>query len=106
MARVTNAEIRSAIEMFVNSVYDDRENSSWTTASEREWIWAVYMELTNCKREYLGTFCIEYESPVNRFDGKDNLINRIRPILEMRLLKLAKQLDYFDFTPDPVRIAL
>ena len=105
MARVTNAEIRSAIEMFVNSLYDDPE-SGWVVASESAWIFAVYNELTNCKRMDFVTFCIEYESPVNRFEGKDNLINRIRPILEMRLLKLAKQLDYFDFTPDPIRIAL
>lgn len=105
MARVKNSEIESAIEMFVNSVYDDPQ-SGWTTASEKEWVWAVYMELTDCKREHFGTFCTEYASPVNRFEGKDNLIARIRPILEMRLLRLAKQLDYFNFTPDHVKIAL
>lgn len=106
MARVKNDEIKSAIEMFVNSIYDNGKESGWVTASEKEWIYAVYTELTTTKRMDFGTWCIQYESPVNRFDGKDNLINQIRPILEMRLLRLAKELDYFDFTPDPVRIVL
>lgn len=106
MARVKNTEIESAIEMFVNSIYDNGTESGWATATEKEWVYAVYTELTTTKRVDFGTWCIQYESPVNRFDGKEDLINRIRPILERRLLKLAKELDYFNFTPDPVRITL
>lgn len=106
MARVKNAEIESAIEMFVNSIYDNGKESGWVTATEKEWVYAVYTELTTTKRVDFGAWCIQYDSPVNRFDGKEDLINRIRPILEMRLLKLAKELDYFTFTPDPVRIVL
>lgn len=106
MARVKDSEIRSAIEMFVNSIYDEREESGWTTATEKEWVYAVYTELSNTKRMDFGAWCVEYDSPVNRFDGKDNLIMRIRPLLEMRLLRLAKELPFFTFTPDNVRITL
>lgn len=106
MARVKDSEIRSAIEMFVNSIYAEKENADWATATEKEMVYAVYTELTNCKRMDFGTWCVEYDSPVNRFDGKDNLIMRIRPLLEMRLLKLAKELPFFTFTPDADRIAL
>lgn len=106
MARVKDSEIRSAIEMFVNSIYAEEENADWAKATEEEMVYAVYTELTTTKRMEFGTFCIQYESPVNRFDGKDDLILRIRPLLEMRLLKLAKELPFFTFTPDHVRIAL
>lgn len=106
MARVTDSEIKGTIESFVNSIYDNGEESSWVTASEAQWVYAVYSELANTKRMEFGSFVQYYESPVNRFDGKDYLIDRIIPLLEIRLNRLAKELPYFTFKADTKRIVL
>ena len=88
--RVTKNEITSTIEMFVNSIYDLGEESSWTTASEQEWIMAVYGELTNWKTVSMGTLTFTTQSNENRFDGRDELLGRIAPLVKARLNKLRK----------------
>lgn len=87
MARITTDEIRGAIEMYVNSVYDLGEESGWMTATYEEWLKAVYEELTTWK----SGFGYSYQSNENRFDGKESIINRIKPLLTKRLSELKKQ---------------
>ena len=79
--RISKGEIESTIEGFVNSIFDEGENSGWLNATEEEWINATYEELVNWKND--DGCC--YRSHENRFEGKENLIKRIKPILRKRL---------------------
>lgn len=85
--RITRDEIESTIEMFVNSIYDEGEDSGWLNATLEEWLNAVYLDLTNCKNV---DGCI-WTSNENRFDGKSNIINRIKPLLKNRLNELKEE---------------
>ena len=72
--RVTKNEITSTVEMFVNSIYDEGDQSMWKTATEDEWVMAVYGELTNWKTVEIGTFVFSTKSNENRFDGADEIL--------------------------------
>lgn len=86
--RITEDEIESAIEMFVNSVYDD-ENSGWINAKFEDWVNAVYEELVTWKMGESG--CTFYVSNENRFDGKETIVERIKPLLKKRLTELKEE---------------
>lgn len=85
--RITRDEIESTIEMFVNSIYDEGEESGWLNASLDRWIEVVYKELTSWK-SVSGSY---WTSNENRFDGKANIINRIKPLLKNRLNELKAE---------------
>ena len=85
--RITREEIESTIELFVNSIYDCHGESGWEDATEDQWINAVYNELVTWKND--NGCC--YESNENRFDGKENIIKRIKPILRNRLEELKEE---------------
>ena len=87
MARVNTTEIDETIEMFVNSIYDLGEESGWMTATEGEWIDAVYGELVTWKTED-GYSCPSNE---NRFDGKNSLIRKIETRVRKRLNELESE---------------
>lgn len=84
--RVTIEEISNTTEMFVNSIYDDPQ-SDWATATEDEWVEAVYEEITNWKAYDHGYA----RSNENRFDGKDNLQKRIRTFIRSRMIELREE---------------
>lgn len=86
--RITKDEIESAIEMFVNSVYDD-ENSGWVNAKFEDWVNAVYEELVTWKMGESG--CTFYVLNENRFDGKETIVERIKPLLKKRLTELKEE---------------
>ena len=85
--RITREEIKGAIELFVNCIYDDGEDSGWLDATLEDWIKAVYEELTTWKT--IGGW--SYHSNENRFEGKSNIINRIKPLLKNRLNELKEK---------------
>lgn len=85
--RITKQEIESTIEMFANSIYDEGAYSSWLTASFQDWQNAVYEELITWKTEE----CWSYYSNENRFDGKENIMKRIKPLLIARLKELKEE---------------
>lgn len=85
--RITKDEILSTIEMFVNSIYDMNGKSGWEEATLEEWITAVYEEIVNWKLE--DGCC--WKSNENRFEGKTNIVNRIKPLLEKRLQELKEE---------------
>lgn len=85
--RVTNDEIESTIEMFVNCVYDNGKNSGWMDASFDDWVEVVYRELTTWKSKGWSM----WESKENRFDGKESIVNRIKPLLTKRLTELKDE---------------
>lgn len=82
----TTKEINSTIEMFVNSIYDD-PNSGWDTASLNQWIEAIYGELATWKT-YEG---FSYHSNENRFESKQAIIFKIKPLLIKRLNELKSE---------------
>ena len=85
--RITNDEIQGAIELYVNCIYDDGENSDWLDATMEEWEKAVYEELVTWKTVNGHS----YHSNENRFVGKDNIMKRVRPLLVKRLKELKKE---------------
>jgi len=85
--RITNDEIQGAIELYVNSIYDLKEESGWLTASFQQWMDAVYQELITWKTEN----GYSYMSNENRFEGKDSILSKIRPLLVKRLKELKKE---------------
>lgn len=86
--KITQEEIIGAIELFVNSIYDSNgDDSGWLTATLEEWIEAVYEELVTWKT--IGG--CSYHSNVNRFDGKENIIKRVKPIIIQRLKELKEE---------------
>lgn len=90
MKRITNQEITSTIEEFVNSIYDNDFHgyeSGWATATVEEWANAVYTELVNNKDN--DGVC--YRSNENRFDGKENIYKRIVPMIKQRLQELKEE---------------
>ena len=87
MTRITRDEIESTIEMFVNSIYDEGKNSGWFTASLEEWTNAVYNELATWKT--IGGW--SHHSNENRFEGKENIIKRVKPMLIKRLKELKEE---------------
>ncbi len=89
--RVTKNEITSTVEMFVNSIYDEGDQSMWKTATEDEWVMAVYGELTNWKTVEIGTFVFSTKSNENRFDGADEILARIRPVVKARINRLRRE---------------
>lgn len=88
MARIQNEEIESAIELFVNSVYDNGPDSDWAHASLEDWQKAVYEELVTWKTDNKGSY---WHSNENRFVGKDNLMKRITPMIKKRLQELEEE---------------
>ena len=84
--RITDEEIESTIEGFVNSIYDLGENSGWLSASLDEWIDATMKELFNFKN--LSGAC--YASNENRFDGTANTYKRVKTLVIKRLTDLSK----------------
>ena len=91
MKRITNQEIESTIELFVNCIYDEDYHgyeSGWATATLQDWMDAVYNELVTWKD---NDGCC-YHSHENRFDGKDNIVKRIRPMIIERLNELQKEI--------------
>lgn len=86
--RITKEEIIQTIEMFVNSIYDCGETSGWQDASLQEWLEAVYGELTTWKTDGCGC---SWNSNENRFEGKDNIMRKVRPFLIQRLHELKEE---------------
>lgn len=87
--RITNKEIQCSIEMIVNAIYDEGENSFWAkTATEEEWVSGVYDDLVSWKSNGNG-FC--YRSNENRFDGRAKIISRIVPFVKKRIAELVKE---------------
>ena len=86
--RITKDEIEEAIEMYVNSVYDLGSESGWISASFEQWVKATYDELTTWKSDGFGC---SYQSNENRFDGKESIVKRIRPLLKKRLAELKEE---------------
>ena len=87
--RITNKEIQSTIEMIVNAIYDEGENSFWSkTATEEEWVSGVYDDLVSWKSNGNG---ICYRSNENRFDGKAQIVSRIVPLIKKRVAELRKE---------------
>ena len=84
--RITKDEIESTIELFVNSIYDCNGESGWEDATEQEWLDAVYKELITWKND---NGC--WETNENRFDCKENIYARIRPLLRQRLNELKEE---------------
>ena len=85
--RITRDEIEGAVELFVNCIYDDGEESDWLEASLEDWIKAVYEELVTWKTKENSS----YHSNENRFEGKENIIKRIKPIIIERLEELKNE---------------
>lgn len=85
--RITKEEIEGAIELFVNSIYDSNGDSGWEEATEQQWLDAVYNELITWKND--NGCC--WHSNVNRFDGKENIYARIKPLLRQRLNELKEE---------------
>lgn len=85
--KITQEEIEGAIELFVNCIYDSGDDSGWLTASLDDWLKAVYEELVTWKT--IGGH--SYHSNVNRFDGKENIIKRVKPIIIQRLKELKEE---------------
>ena len=85
--RITKDEIESTIELFVNSIYDCHGESGWEDATEQEWLDAVYKELITWKND--NGCC--WETNENRFDGKENIYARIKPLLRQRLNELKEE---------------
>lgn len=85
--RITNEELVGTIELFVNSIYDNGDDSDWLNASLEEWIYAVYEELITWKT----TEGLSYHSNENRFEGKENILKRIKPTLIKRLKELKEE---------------
>ena len=85
--RVTKNEIASTIEMYVNCIYDEGDKSDWMTATFDEWVEVVYEEISNWK--LIGSSA--WKSNENRFDGKSEITERIRPILKNRLSQLKAE---------------
>lgn len=88
MARVTRMEIESATEMFVNSIYDNGDESGWVEATLEQWIDAVYKELVTWKTDNRGTY---WHSNENRFEGREDLVKKIKPYVVQRLKELKKE---------------
>lgn len=88
MARIQNEEIESAIELFVNSIYDNGPESDWADASLEDWQKAVYEELVTWKTDNKGSY---WHSNENRFVGKDSLMKRITPMIKKRLQELEDE---------------
>ena len=88
MPRITNVEIEGAIELFVNSIYDNGPESDWTQASFQTWVDAVYEELVTWKTDSKGSY---WHSNENRFVGKEQIIKRITPMIEKRLQELKEE---------------
>ena len=78
-------EIKSAIELFVNSIYNGE--SDWLEAEKGDWIDAVWEELSNWKEDKRGC----RKSPVNRFEGKANTLQRISDLLDRRFEALKDE---------------
>lgn len=85
--RISRDEIEGAVELFVNCIYDDGEESDWLEASLEDWIKAVYEELVTWKTKENCS----YHSNENRFEGKENIIKRIKPIIIERLEELKNE---------------
>ena len=86
--RISKDEIVGAIELFVNCIYDNpTEENGWHTATLKEWMDAVYEELTTWKTE---NGC-SYHSNENRFDGKETIMKRVKPMLIARLKELKDE---------------
>lgn len=88
MPRITDVEIEGAIELFVNSIYDNGLESDWTQASLQTWVDAVYEELVTWKTDGEGSY---WHSNENRFVGKERIIKRITPMIEKRLQELEEE---------------
>lgn len=86
--RVKKEEIKSNIEMFVNCIYAEGDRSDWATASEDKWVEAVYREIANWKTVESNGMVSIRQSEENRFDGREELIKRIRPTVKARLKEL------------------
>lgn len=86
--RITKDEIESTIEMYVNCVYGD-ENSDWVNAKFEDWVNAAYECLATWKMD--GSGCTFYKSNENRFDGKETIVKRIKPLLKKRLNELKEE---------------
>lgn len=87
MARITREEIETTTEMFVNSIYDEGEQSGWLTASLEDWMEGVYKELVTWKTE---GGC-SYESNENRFVGREEIMKKIKPVIVKRLKELKEE---------------
>lgn len=79
-------QIKGNIEMFVNCIYDN-ENSGWLEATLEKWIKAVYEETITWYNDEGNC----YMSNVNRFNGKEKLIEEIKKQLIKRLKELKKE---------------
>lgn len=86
--RITREEIESTIEMFVNSIYDCGEESGWQDATLDQWLDAVYGELVTWKNDGYGS---SYYSNENRFEGRENINKKVRPLLIKRLNELKEE---------------
>lgn len=86
--RITQEQIEVAIEELVNEVYDGGSESVYLNASLEDWEDAVWSEVS------ISTYSAGESryNPGNRFDGKENTIKIVRPILIKRLeeLKVSK----------------
>lgn len=87
MARITREEIEGAIELFVNCIYDDGDDSDWLTATLEDWMKAVYEELVTWKT--IGGW--SHHSNENRFEGKENILKRVKPLIIQRLKELKEE---------------
>lgn len=85
--RISPNEIVGAIELFVNAIYDEPNESGWQEATLEEWKQAVYEELTTWKTV---NGCSWYSSE-NRFDGKSKIMKTIEPWIVERLERLKKE---------------
>lgn len=91
MKRITKQEMKSAIELFVNCIYDEDFHgyeSGWANATLNEWADAVYKELITWKDD--NGCC--YHSHENRFDGKEQIYKSIIPLIKERLNELKKEI--------------
>lgn len=79
-------QIIENIEMFVNCIYDNKENE-WCEATLEDWIKAVYEETIN----WFSKNGASYKSPVNRFSGKERLRKEIEKQLIIRLKELKEE---------------
>ena len=87
--RITNKAIQCTIEMIVNAINDEGENSFWAkSANEEEWVSGVYDDLVSWKSNGNG---FRYRSNENRFDGKVKIISRIVPFVKKRIAELVKE---------------
>lgn len=91
--RITKMEIESAVEGFVNCIYDCTDEngfdeSGWSDATFDEWLKATYEELITWKTDNHGSY---WHSNVNRFEGKENILKKIEPVLINRLKELKEE---------------